>query len=90
MTTAPDNQPNKRTQTPEDAMARIAGVPRTAEESQADREALEQERIVQAQKMGGTYQGHAETERTSTSPAPPKTTSASSKSPSSDTPKTTD
>jgi hypothetical protein len=89
MTTAPDNQPNKRTQTPEDAMARIAGVPRTAEESQADREALEQERIVQAQKMGGTYQGHAETER-GTSPAPPKTTSASSKSPSSDTPKTTD
>jgi hypothetical protein len=42
----------ERQQTPEDVMNRIAGIPKTQEEIDAEQEALEEERKTQAQKTG--------------------------------------
>jgi hypothetical protein len=62
MSTSPENQPTeKRVQSPEDTMARMTGVPRTAEESQADRESLELERQQEAQRRAGITPGQPQT-----------------------------
>jgi hypothetical protein len=43
----------KRQQTPEETLARMAGIPKTLEEQQADLEQLNQERAANAQRNAG-------------------------------------
>ena len=83
MSTTQNNQPEKRAQTPEDTMARIAGVPRTPEEAQAERETLELERQQEAQRRAGVVppqQTPAPTPKTSShsQPTQPTTRTTSS------------
>ena len=44
-----------RRQTPEETMARIAGVPKTAEELEAEQKTLDEERTAQVQRNAGIY-----------------------------------
>jgi len=55
MTTPQNPAPQKRVQSPEDAMNRMAGVPRTDEELEAERKALDEERVAEARRNAGIF-----------------------------------
>lgn len=76
--TNPNPAPNddRRRQPPEDVLNRISGVPRTAEEQEADLAQHQQEAKRQAQRTAGVNldqpaQPHIETERQSQPPHKP-------------------
>jgi hypothetical protein len=56
--TNPKIHDDERRQTPEDVLQRIAGVPKTLEEQQAEAAQLDEERTRQAQRMAGVDPNH--------------------------------
>jgi hypothetical protein len=65
MTSQPTNDPTnpepgqKRQQTPEETLARMAGIPKTLEEQQADAQQLHEERMATAQRNAGVQPNQA-------------------------------
>jgi len=69
-----------RRQTPEETMNRIAGVPKTAEELEAEQKTLDEERTAQVQRNAGIYPKDQPKNRTTAQPTQPTTRSASTSS----------
>ena len=65
--------PEPRRQTPEETMNRIAGVPKTAEELEAEQKTLDEERTAQVQRNAGIYPNDQAKDRTTAQPNQPTT-----------------
>jgi hypothetical protein len=72
--------PEPRRQTPEETMNRIAGVPKTADELEAEQKQLDEERTAQVQRNAGIYPKDQPKDRTTAQPNQPTTRSASTSS----------
>jgi hypothetical protein len=60
--------PEPRRQTPEETLNRIAGVPKSPEELEAERQQLDAERTAQVQRNAGVYPNDQPNNRTSGQP----------------------
>ena len=64
--------PEPRLQTPEETLNRIAGVPKSPEELEAERQQLDAERTAQVQRNAGVYPNDQQNNRTSGQPNVPQ------------------